>query len=49
MLLWNYLETRDDPSWLLSLDLDDLLDMRDMGLLSSTDDESDFSEYDVVT
>ena len=48
MLLWNYLETRDDPSWLLSLDLDDLLDMRDMGLLS-TDDDSDVSEYDVVT
>ena len=45
VLLWNYLEQRNDPNWLLSLDFDDLLDMRDLGLLS-TDDESDFSDYD---
>jgi E3 ubiquitin-protein ligase makorin len=45
VLLWNYLEQRNDPSWLMTLDWDDLLDMRDLGLLS-TDDESDSSDYD---
>lgn len=47
MLLWNYLEVREDRNhWLLSLDVEDLLDMQDMGLFSETDDESDYSDYD---
>jgi hypothetical protein len=47
MLLWNYLEVRDDNHWLLTLDLEDVFDIHEMGLLSSyeTDDESDLSDY----
>lgn len=45
VLLWNYIENRDDPEFMFSLDLEDLLDMRELGLLTSTDDESEFSDY----
>ena len=47
MLLWNYLEVRDDNHWLLTLDLEDVFDIQEMGLLSGyeTDDESDLSDY----
>ena len=44
VLLWNYLEQRDDRNWMMSMDFDELLDMRDFGLFS-TDDDSDFSDY----
>lgn len=41
MLLWNYLEVRDDHRWLLTLDLEDVFDLQEMGLFSETDDDSD--------
>ena len=46
MLLWNYLEVRDDNHWLLTLDLEDVEDIHEMGLLSGyeTIDESDLSD-----
>ena len=44
MLLWNYLEVRDDRAnhWMLTLDLDDVLEAHDFSLFSETDEESDF-------
>lgn len=46
-LLWNYLEERNERNnnrdWLMSLEWDDLLDLRDLGILS-TDEDSDFSD-----
>lgn len=46
MLLWNYLEDREDPNpWLLALDLEEMMDMHDLSLYSDSD-ESDFSDYE---
>lgn len=44
MLLWNYLEVRDDRQWLLTLDMDELLEMREFGLFDTDSDDSDFSD-----
>ncbi|KAI1305884.1 E3 ubiquitin-protein ligase makorin-1 [Halotydeus destructor] len=48
MLLWNYLEVREDRAnqWMLTLDLEDIFDMNDFALFSETDDESDFEVSD---
>jgi len=47
MLLWNYLEVRQDRNdpFLFSLDLNDIIDIQDMDLLSDSDDDSDWSDY----
>lgn len=49
MLLWNYLERRDDRSWMLSLDLDDIFEVwpSEMGALF-TDDEDDDDDNELV-
>jgi hypothetical protein len=44
-LLRDYFERRDDPDFVYTLDWDDLLDLRGLGLLSTDDDDSDFSDY----
>ncbi|CAG2115752.1 unnamed protein product [Medioppia subpectinata] len=46
MLLWNYLEVRDDNHWLLTLDLEDVFDIQEMGLLSGYDTDDDDEEDD---
>ena len=45
MLLWNYLEVRDDRQWLMTLDMEELLEIGEFGLYLDTDsDDSDYSD-----
>ena len=51
MLLWNYLEVRGERrgDWMMGLDVEDLLDLQDMGLFdgdTDLDDDSDYSDYE---
>ncbi|RWS13299.1 makorin-like protein [Dinothrombium tinctorium] len=45
MLLWNYLEARDDRQFLVTLDLEDMIGMHEMGFFSDSDDGSDYTDY----
>ncbi|RWS29810.1 makorin-like protein [Leptotrombidium deliense] len=45
MLLWNYLESRDDRQFLMTIDIEDMIGMHELGFFSDSDDDTDYTDY----